>query len=100
MSEFHEGFLKRCSHRFVQSLMVEYEILVLLPGSDEIVRDSMEDLAVNFSLRGEKVLGVIQQQITTRAYVMNSTRHPDLLPKFVRNWVLKSMGVDLRSRRR
>lgn len=39
--------------------MVEYEILVLFPGGDEIVRDSVEDLAINLGL-SEKALSEIQ----------------------------------------
>ena len=39
-----------CSYRFVQTLVVEYEILVLLPGGHEIVRNSVEDLAIDFGL--------------------------------------------------
>jgi len=41
-----------CSYRFVQTFVVEYEFLVLLPGSDKIVGNSVEHLAIDLGLGG------------------------------------------------
>ena len=41
-------------YRFIQTFVVKYEILVLLPGGNEIVRDGVEDLAIDFGLMGVK----------------------------------------------
>ena len=38
--------------RFVQTLVVVYEVLVLLPGGNEIIGESVEDLAIDLGLEG------------------------------------------------
>lgn len=40
----------RPTDRFVEPLMMRDKLLVLLPGRDEIVRDGMENLAVDLRL--------------------------------------------------
>ena len=37
--------------RFVQTLVMVYEVLVLLPGGNEIIGESVEDLAIDLGLR-------------------------------------------------
>jgi len=41
-----------CPYRFVQALVMKYEVLVLLPGGHEVVGDNMEHLAIDLSLKG------------------------------------------------
>ena len=52
-----------CPYRFVKTLVVKYEILVLFPGGDEIVRDDMEDLAIDLGLIGVKEISAIISNI-------------------------------------
>jgi len=54
---------KVCPYWFAKTFVVKYEILVLLPGGDKIVRDDMEDLAVDLGLIGVKVISVIVNNI-------------------------------------
>lgn len=64
--------------------MVEYEILVLLPSGDNIVRDSVEDLPINLGLRRSKRPSVtLNKMMTCITYVVDSARHPNMLPKLV-----------------
>lgn len=64
--------------------MVKYEFLVLFPGCDEIVRDSVENFTINLGLRGADGTSAIDSRHShVAAHIMNSTRHPNLLPEFV-----------------
>ena len=40
--------------RFVQTLVMVYEVLVLLPGGNEIIGESVEDLVIDLGLRRVK----------------------------------------------
>lgn len=75
--------------------MMEYEIRVLLPGGDEIVGDSVEYLAIYSRLNETSV--IVNITLNRSTHVMNGARSPNLLPKRVRNRVLKSVWVDRRS---
>jgi len=47
------------SYRFVKTFVVKYEILVLLPGRHKVIRNSVEHLAIDLSLRWVKGISVI-----------------------------------------
>jgi hypothetical protein len=73
------------------------EFFVLLPRRNEVVRDSMENLAINLSLNKNQYIDGFDANIT---YIMYSTSNPDILPKCIRYRVLKTLGIYIGSRDR
>lgn len=67
------------------------KLFILFPSGHKVVRDSMENFAINLGLQAPLSQWKYKKSLNT--YIMYSTSHPNILPKAVGYRILESVFV-------
>lgn len=88
-------YLKKDTHRLVQTFLEKEILLVHLPGGNQIIRSAMEDLAIYLGLPASVSTYQISSIAKEMAHVMNSGSTPNVFPEPGVQGVTKTVRVNL-----